>query len=178
MGNRIENVNFKQFHDEYGNLKKEFEVIKYDKRSNGEWVEESRFQSGRGWYEVDGRLYFRSDNSLIETNTDFDSKKCGVCYKIGNEVMNRRLITGNEVLFESKLNNRFMLRLHKQSYSNGTCFYSLQDQYGHWNVSRGGQLEEIIEQIKHELTIDSMEEAINWHTDILNKLLEVKQMIA
>jgi hypothetical protein len=115
---------------------------------------------------------------------NFDSKTCGSCYKIGNEITDRRLTTGNEVLFESKsqLGNMKVQSLHKQSYSDGTCFYTLQDKLGNWDVSHGSyDIKDLIKQIEYEVKKYSSykdndllqsiyKEITRWNLDIINNL--------
>lgn len=158
----LDQVNFKKFEDEFGNLKNEFEVIQYEKYSDGQWVEVKRFESGRGHYILDDQLYFRLDYTLIPLNMDFNSETCGACYKIGKTIENKKKITGNEILFICKFNfnnNNNTLSLHKQSYSNGTCFYTLQDNAGNWKVKYGNEeISELIKQIEYELKINIQHE--------------------
>lgn len=68
-----------------------------------------------------------------------------------------KTITNNEILFTCKADIEkevVLLSLHKQSYSDGTCFYSLQDNRGNWKVDHGNKdLNKLIEQMEHELRI-------------------------
>jgi hypothetical protein len=156
--NDIKNVNFDKFEDEFGNLLNEFEVIKYEKYSNGEWKETERKPSGRNTYIVEGQLYFRLDNSLIALNMDFNSKTCGACYQIGKTIEDKKKISGNEILFTCKANTGNMLLLYKQSYSDGTCFYCLKDGKGNWKVAYGNNnINELVNQIKHEIEIEEQQ---------------------
>lgn len=144
------NVNFNHFEDEFGNIKQEFEVIKYEKYANGEWVEVERRESGRTYYNVDGKLLNRIDNSSITLNTDFNSETCGACYVIGEEIKNKKKITGNHQLFTAYYPSD-KLSLHKQTYSDGTCFYSLKDRKDRSKVNYGSRdLDDLITQLKHE----------------------------
>ena len=132
----LKNINFKQFNDEFGNIKQQFEVIRYDKRSNGEWIEEERRNSGSSYYIIDGQLYCKCDNSLLPMNMNFKSETCGACFQIGKEVINNHKIINNEILFTCKNElTEKCLSLHKQSYSNDTSFYSLQDANKNWKVN-------------------------------------------
>jgi hypothetical protein len=154
MMNKLENVNFRKFEDEFDNLLHEFEVVKYEKMANDEWVEHSRFESGRSEYIVDGQLYFRLDNALISLNMDFNSPTCGACYQIGKTIENKRKIIGNEVLLKNNLYS-----LCRQNYLDGTCFYTLQDKNKNWNVEHGSDnITELIEQLEHEIKINSSSE--------------------
>jgi aspartyl-tRNA synthetase len=70
-----------------------------------------------------------------------------------------RTITNNEVLFTCKANvdGNVTLSLHKQSYSDGTCFYTLQDARGNWKVEYGSHdLNKLIKQLKREIKIESV----------------------
>lgn len=150
MKTKLEYVNFKKFEDEFGNLLKEFEVIQYYKLSDGTWSEASRTPSTRQYYEVDGQLYFKSGNSLIPMNMDFDSENCGACYKIGNEIVNHRKITGNFVLIVVEFPHE-KITLKKQTYANNTCFYSLQDSRGNFKVNHASSnINDLISQLMHE----------------------------
>ena len=187
----IKNVNFEKFADEYGNLLKEFEVIKYFKCADGQWKEAERYGSDRDTYEVDGQLYFRSDDTLIMLNMDFDSKTCGACYQIGNLIKNNKKITGNEILFTCKIVSNYTLSFHKQSYSDGTCFYTLQDEKGDWNVGYGSDnISNLIARMQREITIYKIPETkykkypqearnilnsyANMRKEVLNNLLEIE----
>jgi hypothetical protein len=150
--NSLKNVDFSQFQDEFGNLIKKFEVVVYFKNSDGEWVEDRRFESGRSYYIVDGQLYNKCCKSLLPLNMDFDSETCGACYQIVEEVKETKKITNNEVLFTCK--GIKTLSLHKQSYSDNTCFYSLQDWRGNFKLSYGSKnLQDILNQIIAEKQI-------------------------
>ena len=144
-------INFNQFEDQFGNLKEEFEIISYAKLSNGEWTEDRRYKSSRSYYVIDGQIYYKSNKSFIKLNMDFNSETCGVCYQVGEKITNERKITGNDILnfYKSK-------SLHRQSYSDGTCFYTLQDRYGNWKLNHGSKdLTDIIDQLEHEVNIYS-----------------------
>ncbi len=106
---KLENINFSKFEDEFGNLKEEFDVIVYTKLSNGEWVEDKKTTSGRSYYIEDNRLYYRSGDTLLPLNMDFNSKTCGACYQIGDVIQDKRKITNNEILFETKLDTKIKL---------------------------------------------------------------------
>jgi hypothetical protein len=77
-------------------------------------------------------------------------------------IENKRKITGNEVLFICKVdlnNNKSSLSLHKQSYSDGTCFYTLQNEKGNWDVRYGnGNIQELIKEIEWDIEINSKRE--------------------
>lgn len=140
--------------DEFENLKNEYEIIQYDKRSNGEWVENRRFESGRGHHVIDGQIYYVCGDSLIELNMDFNSKTCGACYAVGKRIDDKVKITGNEILFRECAKYGASLSLHKQSYSDGTCFYSLKDSRGKFSINHGSRdITELIRQIELEKQI-------------------------
>jgi hypothetical protein len=104
-----------------------------------------------------------------------------------------KTITNNEILFTCKPNlNRVSAKLlHKQSYSDGTCFYSLQDRMGNWKVDHGNRdLNELIKQMEHELRIHQewketkylveneevrkVYQAIEeWNIEMINKMKEI-----
>lgn len=146
----MRNVNFNLFEDEFGNIIREFGVIKYEKRSDNTWVEVQRYESGRSHYVIEDQLYYRSDDILIKLNMDFNNPTCGACYVIGEEIKNKKKITGNHKLFTVYYpSNR--LSLHKQTYSDGTCFYSLLDRNDRSKVNYGSRnLDDLITQLKHE----------------------------
>jgi len=100
-------------------------------------------------------------------------------------------ITGNDILFTCKpnLGINMSLSLHKQSYSDGTCFYTLQDRWGNWEVNRASRnILDLIKQVKREIEIESSvrkrdsykanpeiraiyDEAIRWKEEILANLI-------
>jgi hypothetical protein len=147
-----------QVEDEFGNIKQEFEVIEYHKLSNDEWIVYKRFESGRSYYAIEEQIYYSTgDNTLVKLNMDFNSKTCGACYTVGNQITNKRKITGNEVLFNHILSKEKKVgySLHKQSYSDGTCFYTLQDMYGQWRSEHASNdLTDIIKQMEREIKED------------------------
>jgi hypothetical protein len=185
-------VDFSQFEDEYGNIKREFEVICYHKLSDGTWTVHKRFDSGRLCYEIDGKLYLRVDNNLITLNMDFESDTCHACYQVGKEITNRKKITGNAILFTCRSTTQNVLTLHKQSYSDGTCFYTLKDGYGHFKTHHASHnIDELIQQVKKEKEIyeqelhdsetkdnDSIkriyEDLISWKQEIIDNMIGIK----
>jgi hypothetical protein len=104
-----------------------------------------------------------------------------------------RIITNNEVLFTCKLNldRSDILALYKQSYSDRTCFYTLQDARGIWKIDYGSKkVSNLIKQIKREIKIDSSvekqdfykenikiqqiyDEVKRWKQDVLNNLQKI-----
>ena len=104
-------------------------------------------------------------------------------------MLKERIITNNETLFTCKLSlNNSTLSLHKQSYADGACFYTLKDSMGNWKVEYGSRdIDGLISQIKHEIKIEekyknedmckkypevqkAYEEVIRWKNDILTNL--------
>ncbi|MFJ3388797.1 hypothetical protein [Lysinibacillus sp. NPDC086135] len=144
------NINFNQFEDEFGNVIQEFEVIKYEKYADGEWVEVERRESGRTYFNVDGKLYYRTGNSSFPLNMDFNSSTCGACFVIGENIYGKKKITSNLELFTIKY-PKSTLTLHKQTYSDNTCFYSLQEPNGSFKVNYGSRdINDLISQLQHE----------------------------
>ncbi|MNH75582.1 hypothetical protein D3C73_278260 [compost metagenome] len=179
----IEKIDFSKFQDDFGNVIQEFEVVEFDKRSNGEWVEEKRHGSGRQYYNVEGQLYLKYSGGCIKLNMDFDSETCGRCFKIGAIIENPRKIIGNDTLFNIRLSVMGTKKLVRQSYADGTSFYCLQDEKGNWKVEYGNKdLMQLIEQVKREIEVYSMttketrshiyDEIINNENELLNKLME------
>jgi len=84
---------------------------------------------------------------------DFDSKDCHACYKIvGENTEDYKRIIGNEYLSYNKYLN---LKLHKQNYSDGTCFYTLEDNRGEFRVNYGNRdLKELIKVLEGTIEID------------------------
>ena len=101
---------------------------------------------------------------------DFDSKDCGAAYKIlGKDTAEYQKIIGNEYLCKSEY---FGLKLHKQSYSDNTCFYTLEDKYGDFRVDYGNEnLQELINVLERE-------NEINLHPGRSAKILIGKDRIA
>jgi hypothetical protein len=68
-----------------------------------------------------------------------------------------KTIVKDEVLFTHKVNLERCddLNLCRQSYSDGTCFYTLQDSRGNWKIEYGSRdILELIEQLEHEIKIE------------------------
>ncbi|MFB0831526.1 hypothetical protein ACEU2D_18225 [Brevibacillus laterosporus] len=164
-----------QFEDEFGNLKEEFEVIVYNKLANDEWVEDRRFTSGRSHFLIDGQLYYKVGSSLISLNMDFESETCGACYQVGGRIENKRKITGNKNLFTCNLSSGIAYSLHKQNYSDGTCFYTIKDEKGNSKVEYGNtDLQKLIKQLQYELKIEK-ESKIEYNPVVLNIQNEFKK---
>ncbi|MCC0764780.1 hypothetical protein IR151_17440 [Clostridioides sp. ES-S-0006-03] len=191
MENKLRSVNFKQFEDNFGNLIQEYEIIKYHKNSNGEWIEDRRFNSSRNYYIVNNNLYHRINDSLFLCNMDFNSSTCGACYQIGKEIINNKKIIGNKILFTEvcKLDNQsLILSLHKQSYSDNTSFYSLRDRYNNFKLEYGSNnIEDLIIQIEKEIFlkeryikeqdethVEHLKKIYNWKINIFNRLQNIQ----
>ena len=143
-------ININNFTDEFGNLLKEFEIIKYEKYADGKWYEIERFESGRTYFEIDGKLHRKLDNRSFTLNMDFNSENCGVCYKIGELITGKKKITGNYDLFTVSY-PKDTLTLKKQTYSNNTSFYYLADERGNFKVNYGSSdIKDLLEQLEHE----------------------------
>lgn len=142
-----------QFFDKFGNRKNNYIIEKYCKSTNG-WILEETIKTYNGcYYVVNNKCYFEYDNSLIPLNMDFESKDCGAVYKIvGKDITKYRKIIGNEYLCT---NEYLGLKLHRQDYSDGTCFYTLQDKFGEFRVNHGNKnLEELINVLERENQLD------------------------
>lgn len=151
----VKHVNFNQLEDQFGNLIQEIEIVKYDKRSDGTWVEEQRYKGGKSYCVIEGQIYYRANNSLIKMNMDFDSKNCGVCYAMGSKLEIKKKITGNYKLLTVSY-PRGLITLKKQTYSNDTCFYSLQDSAGNSKVNHGSSdIIDLLNQLIHENNVYS-----------------------
>lgn len=127
-------IDWNALEDEHGNLKEEYEIVRYEKRTGGEWVEMERRDSGRQHVVIDDSIFFCVGDALIELNMDFDSPDCGACYQVGGRVEGRRLITGDEFITLSGGK-----RLHGQSYSDGTVFFTVEDLLDHRRVLYSGK---------------------------------------
>ncbi len=67
-----------------------------------------------------------------------------------------KTITNNEILFTCKLDlpGGGSLSLHKQSYSDGTCFYTLQDRFGFYKIEYASRyISDLIKQVTREIEI-------------------------
>lgn len=162
------------FYDEFGNRINNFIIEKYYKTNNG-WFIESYCTTHHGSdYVVDGKLYFESNGSLIPLNMDFDSLDCGACYKIvGEDKTQYRKIVANEYLCENKYLD---FRLHKQSYSDGTCYYSLKNSRGQSAAGYGSRnLTDVISQLKNKVESDKM--FLNVGYDFKEDILQTEQFI-
>ena len=114
----------KELFDEYGNRHSIPIVEYYEKNSRGEWVKSREAEEKHNNFVIGGQLYqwYVGDDCLMPLNMDFDSKSCGACYKVVGEVTEFKRVTGNTILYACPI---LQMRLERQSYSDGTCFYSL-----------------------------------------------------
>ena len=65
-----------------------------------------------------------------------------------------RIVVSNDMLFTCKSSLGDTLSLHKQSYSDGTCFYMLKDDSGNMKAEHGNSsLLKLIRQLKHEIKV-------------------------
>lgn len=153
----------KEFFDSFGNRTHNYEIARYEKHSDGTWEETGRRETvGTDTFVMNGKIYFRYNDSLIPMNMDFDSKTCGVCERIEKEIPVGRKIVGNSVLAQFNY-VREQYSLCRQDYSDGTSFYTLQDSRGQWNVRHGNnELKPLIksldgffkdEEIKNQLSV-------------------------
>lgn len=147
-----ENLRFsdykKRFYDEYGNRINNYVISFFTKKSNGEWVKEEERKTHSGDdYVIDRKIYFKCNDTLIPYNMDFESKDCGRCATIiGEDTEEYKKITGNELIMDIPEIHR---AIYKQSYSDGTCFYTLKDVYGRWNVGDGSHyLDDVLKRIE------------------------------
>lgn len=150
----------------------------YEKSSNGEWKKMREAEEKSNCFIIDGKLYewFVGDDSLMPLNMDFNSPTCHACYKVVEERTDFVRITGNEILYRCPTLDIY---LHKQSYSDGTHFYSIirnGQRYGNVNEC-SSDLNELIRQM--ELYNDLAREC--GHTETIsarNKFIEFMKEIA
>jgi len=91
----------KSFYDSFGNHITAYEINRFEKYANGEWVQIDTYTTlGRNSFVIDGQIYFRVDNTLIPMNMDFNSPSCGACEQIVREIPVTHKITKNEVVGE------------------------------------------------------------------------------
>jgi len=165
-----------QIFDQLGNRINNYIVEKYF-RNGDQWDLADTIKTHSGWcYVIDDRCYFECNGSLVPLNMDFESKTCGIAYKIKAKDQTEYVtITGNEYLCESEY---LRLRLRKQTYSNGTCFYSLLDHHGDFRIDHGcDNLSELIGVLRMENDIDKryigslpVEEAISERAKLIEKM--------
>lgn len=171
-----------KFYDSFGNRINNYIVEKYYKNTNVWHLEETIKTNSGSYFVVDDKFYFRGNSdSLIPLNMDFDSKDCHACYKIvGEDTESYVKIIGNIYLCENSYLN---LRLHKQDYSDGTCFYSLQDSKGDFRVNYGNyDLTKLIKVLKETIRIkkkylDKLPSAKNSIEQTMKLITEMQQFI-
>lgn len=158
------------FFDEFGNRVNSYIIEKYYKNTNNEWVLEDTIKTNAGsYFVIGGKPYFECNDSLLPLNSDFNSKSCGACYKVvGKDTTEYVKVIGNKYLCENK---HLGLKLHKQDYSDGTCFYTLEDNRGEWRVDYGNHdLSELIGVLERGIEIDKQ------YVDILpSKAEDIRQ---
>ena len=143
-------IDYKQsLYDDLGNRISIPLVEYYEKNSNGEWVKRREAEEKSNCFVIDGKLYerFVVDDSLMPLNMDFNSPTCHTCYKVVGEKTDFVRITGNEILYRCPI---LEIYLHKQSYSDGTHFYSIirnGQRYGNVNECLS-DLNELIRQME------------------------------
>ena len=111
-------------YDEFGNRISIPLVEYYEKNSKGEWIKRRETEEKSNNFVINGQLYewYVGDDSLMPLNMDFNSPTCHACYKVVGERTDFVRITKNEILYCCPI---LKMYLHKKSYSDGTCFYSL-----------------------------------------------------
>lgn len=156
LNEKLRYVDYKDsFYDEFGNRTNNYIVEKYYK-SGDNWKLEETIKTNEGsYFVVEGKFYFECNGSLIPLNMNFESENCGACYKIvGKDATEYRRIIGNRYLCK---NEYLGLRLHRQDYSDGTCFYSLHDKSGQFCVNYGNcDLSELIKVLEEEIEADKL----------------------
>ena len=106
--------------DKFGNRYNKVIVEEYQRNCAREWVKETALSSSENYYLLDGVLYWRAGDGLMPCETDFNNEQLNVCWRVVEIITDFKRITGNTILFENKYR-----RLHRQDYSDGTCFYTL-----------------------------------------------------
>lgn len=141
------------FYDDFGNRTNNYIIEKYYKDDDTWYLEETKKTNAGSYFVVDGKVYFECNGSLIPCNMDFESKSCHACYKVvGKDDTDYVKIVGNEYLCK---NEHLNLRLHRQDYSDGHSFYSLEDHRGYFRVNYGNRdLSELIRVLERGIEID------------------------
>lgn len=162
----------KLWYDELGNRTVNAVTERYEKRSDGKWYKDESWESIKSnIFVIDGQIYerFVGDESLMPLNMDFNSSTCGVYWKLIKEIKNTEVkITNNEIIYSSDIID---LYIHKQSYSDNTCFYSIIR-----GNSRDANVNECGDNIDDILTV--FQRDLSWHNE--NKYpcsLEYKQAL-
>lgn len=177
----------KQLFDEFGNRFNELVVEEYYRNCNREWIKDISYNSSINCYLVDGKLYNRYGDKLMPLETDFNNQKLNVCWKVVGIRTDFVRITGNVILYNCPTLKK---RLCRQDYSDGTCFYTLQDNdkpLNHsfsWNVNEGSKdIDEIIEYLNRHNAVDSkylkslphLTTLINARNDLINFMKSLNQ---
>ena len=143
------------WYDELGNRTVDTVAERYEKRSDGNWYKDESWKSNcLNMFVIDGQLYerFVGNESLMPLNMDFDSLSCGACWKLIEEKENTEVkITNNEIIYRSNILN---LYVHKQDYSDNTCFYSIirgNSKYANVNEC-GHNIDDILSVFKRDLS--------------------------
>ena len=141
--------------DDFGNDRHLYEIEVFDKFSDGSWRKVETKLSDRSNNIVledenkEKKLYFRSGDSLIPLNMDFDSPSCHRCYQVGKEIPVTHRVVSNEVLLEAQSDFGGVYKLQKQSYSDTQPFYYFTDPQGDFRVNHGNHdLIELMENLK------------------------------
>lgn len=151
------------FYDEFGNRINNYIIERFEKNSANKWVKVKEFSTHCGnTFVVNGKIYWastgqgrnRTYETLIAVNMDPKSLTCGAYERIkGPDLTEYVKISGNEILFTTSIPSFY--KLHRQDYSDGTYFYSLQDSSGDFRVEDGSHdLQKIID--GHQRMIDYM----------------------
>lgn len=149
---------YNKLFDKFGNRYNKVIVEEYQRNSAREWVKVTHYNSSESYCLLDGKLYWRSGDGLMPCETDFNNESLNVYWKVVEIVTDFKRITGNTILFENKYR-----RLHRQDYSDGTCFYSLYEWLEHpyphhardFRVDEGADnLQELIDYMNGQLEFD------------------------
>lgn len=164
--------------DEFGNRRSKPITEKYEKYADGKWHKDEAWRGGN-IYVIDGKIYEKYNDSLMPLNMDFNSSSCHACWKLIEEITEFKRITGNKNLYYSPV---LKITLHRQDYSNGTCFYSLiRDGEKYAAVDECGTLEKILEVLRRYNRIDDKYRMLPQINDIIlarNEMIGyIKQMI-
>lgn len=133
-------------------------VEEYQRNSNREWVLQESNSYSENYYLLDDKLYLRFGGKLMSLETDRNNPELNVYWKLVGIRTDFKRITANEILFENHYR-----RLHKQSYSDGTCFYTLHQwverPYPHYErdfkVEEGADnLQELIDYMNGQIEYD------------------------
>lgn len=166
------------FYDNFGNRINNYVVGKYCKSGNNNWILEEIIKTKEsGYFVIDGKLFFKCNDTLMPLNMDFESKKCGICYKVvGKDTTEYRRVIGNEYLCSNKY---LGLRLHKQNYSDCSCFYTLEDNRGKCRAGRdyrNSDLSELIKVLERRIAVE--EEYVGTLPILKESIKETRKFVA